>query len=105
MALGSCFMTGCESGFEWLLKKRSRLRQRSWTVSRSRRRKKGDCCGYDASKKINGRKRHLIVDTLGVILAVVVHEGSVQDRDGTKRTLRRLMGRLPHLSLIWADGG
>ena len=40
-----------------------------------------------------------------MILAVVVHAGNVQDRDGAKRTLRRLMGRFPRLSLIWADGG
>ena len=38
--------------------------------------------GYDAGKKVNGRKRHIIVDTLGLILAVVVHPASVQDYDG-----------------------
>jgi putative transposase len=40
-----------------------------------------------------------------MILAVVVHAGNVQDRDGAKRVLRKLMGRFPRLTLIWADGG
>lgn len=40
-----------------------------------------------------------------MILVVVVHAASVQDRDGAKRVLRRLMGRFPRLKLIWADGG
>jgi len=61
--------------------------------------------GYDAGKKINGRKRHLVVDTLGLVLAVVVHEASLQDRDGAKLVLQRLQGRFARLSLIWADGG
>ena len=39
------------------------------------------------------------------MILAVVHAGNVQDRDGAKRTLRRLMGRFPRLSLIWADGG
>ena len=52
-----------------------------------------------------GRKRHIVVDTLGLILAVVVHAANVQDRDGAKLVLARLAGRFPHLALIWADGG
>lgn len=40
-----------------------------------------------------------------MILAVVVHAANVQDRDGAKRVLRKLMGRFPRLTLIWADGG
>ncbi len=61
--------------------------------------------GYDAGKKVNGRKRHIVVDTLGLILAVVVHAASVQDRDGAKLVLARLAGRFPRLRLLWADGG
>jgi putative transposase len=61
--------------------------------------------GYDAGKKVNGRKRHVLVDTLGLLLAVVVHPADVQDRDGAKLVLERVRGRLPHLQLIWADGG
>lgn len=66
---------------------------------------KGGPRGYDAGKKINGRKRHLVVDTIGLVLAIVVHEANIQDRDGAKIVLQRLKGRFPRLSLIWADGG
>ena len=61
--------------------------------------------GYDAGKKINGRKRHLLVDTLGLLLFVVVHVASIQDRDGAKLVLEKCRERLPRLQLIWADGG
>ncbi len=52
-----------------------------------------------------GRKRHLLVDTLGLLLAVVVHPANVQDRDGAKLVLAKLVGRYPRLWVIWADGG
>ena len=61
--------------------------------------------GYDAGKKVNGRKRHIIVDCLGMILAVHVHPASIQDRDGAKPTMEKLKGIYPLLSLILADGG
>jgi len=61
--------------------------------------------GYDAGKHVNGRKRHLVVDTIGLVLAVVVHAASIQDREGAKLVLARLAGRFPRLRLIWADGG
>jgi putative transposase len=61
--------------------------------------------GYDAGKKINGRKRHIVVDTLGLVLAVVVHAANIQDRDGAKLVLALLKGRFSRLKLIWADGG
>ena len=54
---------------------------------------------------MNGRKRHLLVDTLGLICAVVVHAASVQDRDGAKLVLRKVTGKFPRLKRIWADGG
>lgn len=47
----------------------------------------------------------MVVDTLGLILAVVVHEADIQDRDGAKMVLARLKGRFARLLLIWADGG
>jgi len=47
----------------------------------------------------------LIVDTLGLILAVVVHAANIQDRDGAKLVLRRIRKLYPRLKLIWADGG
>jgi putative transposase len=46
-----------------------------------------------------------VVDTLGFLLAVVVHAADVQDRDGTKLVLAKLVGHFPRLKLIWADGG
>lgn len=47
----------------------------------------------------------MIVDTLGLIMAVVVHAANIQDRDGAKLVLRRIRKRYPRLKLIWADGG
>jgi putative transposase len=52
---------------------------------------------------VTGRKRHIVVDTLGLLLAVVVHAANIQDRDGAKLVLVKLLGRFPRLKLIWAD--
>ncbi len=54
---------------------------------------------------MTGRKRHVVVDTLGLLLAVAVHAASIQDRDGAKLALAKLIGRFPRLAVIWADGG
>ena len=54
---------------------------------------------------MNGRKRHILVDTLGLLLAVIVHAADIQDRDGAKLVLTYLAGWLPRLRLVWADGG
>lgn len=54
---------------------------------------------------MNGRKRHIIVDTQGLTLDVAVHPANIQDRDGAKPLLEKLVGRFPGLRLIWADGG
>jgi putative transposase len=56
-------------------------------------------------KKICGRKRHLLVDTLGHLLTVVVHPADVQDRDGAKLVLASAFKSFPSLKLVWADGG
>jgi putative transposase len=61
--------------------------------------------GYDAGKKINGRKRHLLVDTMGLVLMVVVHTANIQDRDGARLLLAKAKGLFPRLHRIWADGG
>ena len=66
---------------------------------------KGGVRGYDAGKKVLGRKRHIVVDTMGLILAVFVHGADVQDRDGARLVLEMLRGRFGRLSLIWADAG
>jgi putative transposase len=59
--------------------------------------------GYDTYKNVNGRKRHLFVDTLGLLLAVVVTAASVQDRDGALSMLAHLRHRFSRMRLIWAD--
>ena len=59
--------------------------------------------GYDGGKKITGRKRHIAVDTLGLILAVVVHSAGVQDYDGARGVLERLRSKFARLQVIWAD--
>ncbi len=64
----------------------------------------GEARGYDMGKRTPGRKRHIVVDSLGLLLAVVVHSASVQDRDGVKLVTAGLKARLPRLKLIWADG-
>ncbi len=61
--------------------------------------------GYDAGKKICGRKRHILVDALGLVLAVVVHPANIQDRDGAKLLLAGLANTFLRLRHIWADGG
>jgi putative transposase len=61
--------------------------------------------GYDAGKKIKGRKRHWLVDTMGLVLLAVVHGAQVQDRDGAKLVFEKAKHLFPRLTLIWADGG
>jgi transposase len=61
--------------------------------------------GYDAGKKVLGRKRHVVVDTLGLLLVLVVHVADVQDRDGLALVCRRLRRRFPRLAVLFADGG
>ena len=72
---------------------------------RSKRASLLDPSGYDAGKKIKGRKRHILVDTLGLLLNVVVHPADVQDRDGAFQLLRRARRLFPFIERIFADGG
>lgn len=65
----------------------------------------GGDCGFDAGKKINGRKRHILTDTLGLLVGLVVHAASVQDRDGAPAVLKTIRARWPWLRHIFADGG
>jgi transposase len=63
-----------------------------------------DPSGYDAGKKVTGRKRHILVDTLGLLLNVVVHPADLQDRDGALLVLdRRTRRRFPFIERIFAD--
>ena len=61
--------------------------------------------GYDAAKKVKGRKHHILVDTIGLLLIVVVHTANIQDRDGAKLVLEQVKDSSPRLKLIWADAG
>ena len=65
----------------------------------------GEQRGYDGGKKLNGRKRHIVVDTLGLLLVVIVHAASVQDRDGAKIVFEVVKYLFPGLKVIFADGG
>jgi transposase len=61
--------------------------------------------GYDAAKKINGTKRHIAVDALGLLLTVLVTAASVQDRDAARPLLWNLRRAFPSVRLAWADAG
>lgn len=62
--------------------------------------------GFDAGKKVKGRKRHILVDTMGNVLHVVVHPAAIQDRDGAKLLLEDVPRAFwQRLERIWADGG
>jgi len=61
--------------------------------------------GYDAGKKVQGRKRHIAVDVLGLLLTVLVTAASVQDRDAAKPLLWNVRKAFPSVRLAWADGG
>ena len=65
----------------------------------------GGPSGYDAGKKVKGRKRHLVVDVLGLPLELAVHAASVQDRDGAPAVILGVLEKAPHVKKIWADGG
>jgi hypothetical protein len=65
----------------------------------------GAARGYDGGKKIKGRKRHLLVDTQGLVLKVKLHAASVMDRDGIKPLLKRAKELFARLSHLWLDAG
>jgi len=63
----------------------------------------GGPCGYDAGKHVKGRKRHLLVDTLGLILKAVVQPANVQDYDGARELLEKARASLERVRHLWAD--
>src|SRR5262249_38734357 len=109
MARWSAFITR----FMWRYASRRDGRQarprRSSPARVPRARKNGvalDPQGFDAGKKISGRKRHILVDTLGLLLSVAVHAANIQDRDGMTLVLDRRTRRLfPFIERICGDGG
>ena len=65
----------------------------------------GGIRGYDAGKKINGRKRHIVTDTTGLLVGLAVHGADIQDRDGAPVVLNSIRYAFPWLRHIFADGG
>jgi len=65
----------------------------------------GGICGYDAGKKVKGRKRHIVTDTNGFMVGLIVHGADVQDRDGAVPVLQSIRRFYPFLRHIFADGG
>lgn len=63
----------------------------------------GDERGYDAGKKITGRKRHIMVDTLGLLLGVVIHQVDCQDYDGAKSLFEKVMGNFQRIKVVFDD--
>ena len=61
--------------------------------------------GFDAGKKVKGRKRHLVVDVLGLLLAVLVHPANIQDRDGATPVVAQAVSKYPSLRKLYVDGG
>ena len=74
---------------------------------RQKRRKRGahDPPGYDAGKKIKGKKRHIVVDTQGLLIHAIVHAADIQDRDGGALVMATMFGMFPFLLKLYADGG
>ena len=65
----------------------------------------GGVCGYDAGKKVKGRKRHIVTDTCGFMVFVLIHAADIQDRDGAVDVLKAIRHRFPWLRHVFADGG
>ena len=61
--------------------------------------------GFDAGKRVKGRKRHLVADTLGLMLGIEVHSAGVQDRDGAALVLNHITRRFPFIQRFFADAG
>src|SRR5215217_7084301 len=65
----------------------------------------GEQRGFDGGKKVRGRKRHLLVDTEGLVVEARVHSAKVPDQDGIRHLLKPARSRLPRLSYLWVDAG
>ncbi len=65
----------------------------------------GEGRGFDPGKKVKGRKRHLLVDTEGLVMRAKVHSAGVFDRDGVKPLMKLAGERFPRLSHLWLDAG
>jgi len=74
--------------------------QSSKTVDTAR-----EAVSFDGGKRVKGRKRHLLVDSLGLLITVVVHAAGVSETAGAREVLAELVGRWWRIKLIWLDGG
>ena len=63
------------------------------------------CKGIDGNKKVKGRKEHIVVDTLGLPMAVAIHEANIHDSKGALKVIGKLDHKFPRLTKILADGG
>ena len=93
---------------DWLRKSQRRKVAPTAAIVDSQSVKTGDQAGergYDAGKKVWGRKRHVVVDCLGMILAIMVTPAAVQDRQAAKSLIRLLVRMYGRVQTIWADGG
>ena len=88
-------MSKSDGGDHRLADREGRSKRGSWL----------DPSGYDAGKKIKGKKRHILVDTVGLLLHAVVHPADMQDRDGGVLLLSTLFGMYPFLVKLFADAG
>lgn len=66
---------------------------------------RGGARGYDGAKKVNGRKRHLLVDTQGLVMKAKAHPADLADREGARLLLEPAMAAFPRLGHLWADAG
>jgi putative transposase len=80
------------------------VRVQPWGIARAWPPSKRGDRGYDAGKHTKGRKQHIVVDVLGLILAVAVTGANVQDRDGGQLVLSGLKNRFARMARVWADG-
>lgn len=104
---GSGFMMPCAARSEWPPARDRNPVPGVSTAKPSRRLEPAENAVTTRGKKIKGVKRHILVDTLGLLLAVVVHPANIQDRDGAKLVFAKakLLGAWPRLERVWADGG
>ena len=72
---------------------------------RGKRGRRIDPSGYDTGKKVNGKKRHILVDTQGLLMRAIVHAADIQDRDGGALLMATVFGAFPFLTRLFADGG
>jgi putative transposase len=86
---------------QWFVALNQSLRK----LARVKTDEQAESTGYDAGKKVKGRKRHILVDTLGLLLIAKVLTADIQDRDGAKLLFSKVKEQMPRLYLIWADGG